>query len=139
MSYFSANIIQLIAEQRIEEAQSKGLFDDLPGKGRPLELEDDSNIPEELRMVYKILHNAGCLPPEIQERKEINRLVDLLEQCEDEQKRVAEMQKLRIMIERSRARFRHDIRIEQDNPYYDQILDRLTSLQKKKGSVRIKC
>ncbi len=111
MSYFSANIIQLIAEQRIEEAQSKGLFDDLPGKGRPLELEDDSIIPEELRMAYKILHNAGCLPPEIQERKEINRLVDLLEQCEDEQKRVAEMQKLRIMIERSRARFRHDIRI----------------------------
>ncbi len=72
------SVIQFIAEQRIAEAQAQGVFDNLPGTGRPLELEDMSHVPEELRMAYKILSNAGCLPPELEQRKELNRLVDLL-------------------------------------------------------------
>ena len=97
------SVIQFIAEKRIEEAQAKGEFDDLPGRGRPLELEDMSHVPEELRMAYKILRNAGCLPPELAERKEINRLVDLLERCEDERERVRQietvaMKKLRTSV-----------------------------------------
>lgn len=101
------SVIQFIAEKRIEEAQAKGEFDNLPGRGRPLELEDMSHVPEELRMAYKILRNAGCLPPELAERKEISRLVDMLEQCEDEQERVRQMQKLRFMIQQARMRRQH--------------------------------
>ena len=86
------SVIQFIAERRIEEAQAQGLFDNLPGQGKPLELEDTSHVPEELRMAYKILSNAGCLPPELAERKELSRLVDMLENCEDEQERVRQMQ-----------------------------------------------
>ena len=71
------SVIQLVAERRIEEAQSQGLFDNLPGAGKPLELEDLSHVPEDMRMAYKILRNAGCLPPELEERKEINRLEDI--------------------------------------------------------------
>ncbi|WP_300883011.1 DnaJ family domain-containing protein [uncultured Desulfovibrio sp.] len=123
--------IQFIAEKRIEEAQARGEFDDLPGRGRPLELEDMSHVPEELRMAYKILRNAGCLPPELAERKEINRLVDLLEQCEDEQERVRQMQKLRFMIQRARMRYQRSIRIEQDDPYYARLLERLSVLEKR--------
>ena len=82
ISPFSA--IQIIAENRIREAQQNGEFDNLPGMGKPLEFEDDSNIPEDLRMAYKILKNAGCLPPEIEERKEINKLAALLENCPDD-------------------------------------------------------
>ena len=123
--------IQFIAEKRIEEAQAKGEFDDLPGRGRPLELEDMSHVPEELRMAYKILRNAGCLPPELAERKEITRLVDLLEQCEDEQERVRQMQKLRFMIQRARMRYQRSIRIEQDDPYYARLLERLSVLEKR--------
>ena len=52
----------LIAEQKIQEALRNGEFDDLPGKGEPLHLEDESGIPEELRLAYKILKNADCLP-----------------------------------------------------------------------------
>ena len=123
--------IQFIAEKRIEEAQARGEFDDLPGRGHPLELEDMSHVPEELRMAYKILRNAGCLPPELAERKEINRLVDLLEQCEDEQERVRQMQKLRFMIQRARMRYQRSIRIEQDDPYYARLLERLSVLEKR--------
>ena len=119
------SVIQFIAEQRIAEAQAQGVFDNLPGTGRPLELEDMSHVPEELRMAYKILSNAGCLPPELEQRKELNRLVDLLEQCEDEQERVRQMQRLRFI--------QRPIHLEQDDPYYDRLLERLSRADGQSG------
>jgi hypothetical protein len=124
LSAFSA--IRLIAEKRIEQAQNNGEFDNLPGSGRPLEIEDMSHVPEELRMAYKILRNAGCLPAELEERKEINRLADLLEHCGDEQTRLRQMQKLRFLILRAQTRHRRSIRLEGDDPYYARLLDRLS-------------
>ncbi|MDE5879570.1 MAG: DUF1992 domain-containing protein, partial [Desulfovibrio sp.] len=59
-------ILGAIAERRIQEAQERGEFDDLPGAGRPLQLEDMSHVPEELRMAYTLLRNANCLPPELE-------------------------------------------------------------------------
>ena len=85
------SVIQSIAERRIEESMARGDFDDLPGRGRPLELEDDSHVPPELRMAYKVLRNAGCVPPELAERKEISNLADMLEHCGDEQERVRQI------------------------------------------------
>ena len=111
------SVIQLVAEQRIEEARQQGAFDNLPGAGKPLVLEDLSHVPEDMRMAYKILRNAGCLPPELEERKELNRLVDLLEQCEDEQERVRQMQRVRFMVTRAKMRFQRPMQIEQDDPY----------------------
>ena len=54
--------IALIAEERITQAGQAGAFDNLPGQGRPLVFEDDSHIPEELRMAYKLLKNSDYLP-----------------------------------------------------------------------------
>ena len=119
------SVIQSIAEQRIAEAQQQGAFDNLPGAGRPLQLEDDSHIPPELRMAYKVLRNAGCLPPEMQDRKDIANLVDMLEQCEDEQERVRQMQKLRLLIMRARTRHERVLHLDVEQ-YYDQLLDRLS-------------
>ena len=62
--------LELLAERKIAEAVSRGEFDDLPGAGRPLDLEDDALIPEELRMAYRILKNAGFTPKEVQEKGE---------------------------------------------------------------------
>jgi len=84
LSYFAR-----VAEERIREAQQEGAFDNLPGKGRPLELEDQSLIPEDLRMSYHILKNAHVLPPEAELRKEIQTLQDLLKYVEDESERKA--------------------------------------------------
>ncbi|CAM7686608.1 DUF1992 domain-containing protein [Citrobacter sedlakii] len=66
------------AERHILEAQNKGEFDHLPGRGEPLNLDDDSHVPVELRAGYRLLKNAGCLPPELEQRKEAIALLDLL-------------------------------------------------------------
>ncbi len=52
-----------LAEQRIQEAMRNGEFRDLPGTGKPLELEDLSSVPEELRMSFKIMKNSSVLQP----------------------------------------------------------------------------
>ena len=66
------------AERHITEAQSKGEFDNLPGSGEPLILDDDSHVPPELRAGYRLLKNAGCLPPELEQRREAIQLLDIL-------------------------------------------------------------
>jgi hypothetical protein len=78
-----------IAEERILDAQRAGVFDDLPGKGKPLKLEDLSWVPEELRIGYHVLKNAHVLPPEAELLKDIHTLEDLLKHVEDEGQRRA--------------------------------------------------
>ena len=79
--------IERLAEQRILEAQRKGEFNDLAGKGKPLKLEDYSALPEDLRMAYHVLKNAHVLPPEAELMKDIRILEDLLKHVEDEGER----------------------------------------------------
>ena len=67
-------MLEFIAEQKIAEAIAKGELDDLPGAGRPLDLSDDALIPEEMRLAYRILKNAGFVPPEVQTLNEIAQL-----------------------------------------------------------------
>ena len=82
------DIFALIAEQRIQDAEKEGAFDNLPGKGRPLDLESDAAVPEELRMAYTVLRNAGYVPPEVADRRELDDLLDLLERCPEEREKV---------------------------------------------------
>jgi len=82
-------LFQRIAEQRILEAQRNGDFDNLPGKGKPLRLEDLSWVPEDLRIAYHLLKNAHVLPPEAELLKDIHTLEDLLKHVEDEGERRA--------------------------------------------------
>jgi hypothetical protein len=67
-------VLEFIAEQKIAEAISRGEFENLPGEGKPLALDDDSLVPEELRLAYRILKNAGFIPPEVQTLNEIAQL-----------------------------------------------------------------
>lgn len=101
------NALAWIAEQRIQEAVNRGDLDALPGRGKPLELEDDSGVPEDLRMACKILRNAGYTPPEVEDRREAASLADLLRHCADEQEKVRQMRRLDVVmarIERARRR-----------------------------------
>jgi DnaJ-like protein len=82
-------LFQRIAEQRILEAQRAGTFDNLPGKGKPLKLEDMSWVPEDLRLGYHVLKNAHVLPPEVELLKDVHTLQDLLKHVEDEGERLA--------------------------------------------------
>lgn len=73
---------QSLVEERILKAQKNGELDNLPGKGKPLNL-DDMAIPEELRMVHRVLKNSGFLPPEVELRKQIRELEDMLKSIDE--------------------------------------------------------
>ncbi|MFQ3469394.1 DnaJ family domain-containing protein [Enterobacter bugandensis] len=87
------------AERHIRDAQNKGDFDNLPGSGEPLELEDDSHIVPELRAGYRLLKNAGCLPPELEQRREAVELVDLLKGIRQDDPRHKELSRRLALIE----------------------------------------
>lgn len=72
------SIFDQLVEQQISQSIKNGELDHLPGKGKPLQLDDDSQVPQELRAGYRILKNAGYLPLEIQQRQEALHLCDLL-------------------------------------------------------------
>ena len=61
----------------------QGLFENLPGAGQPLNLEEYFSTPEDLRMAYSILKSANCAPAEVELVSEIARLERALAQCED--------------------------------------------------------
>lgn len=124
MNDFSG-IISQIAESRINEANERGELDNLPGMGKPMILEDLSNVPEELRMAYKILKNAGCLPPEAADRKEAINLLECLDNCPDEQEKLLKMRKLAVLAERMSARYEKTPALAAMDEYYLKILDKV--------------
>jgi len=67
-------VIELIAERKIEEAMQEGKFDDLPGKGKPLPLDEEWFAPPELRPALRLLKSAGVLPDWMERAREIERL-----------------------------------------------------------------
>ncbi|KOC87411.1 DUF1992 domain-containing protein [Winslowiella iniecta] len=72
-------LIDQLVEQHIREAQAAGELDQLPGQGKPLILDDDSHVPPELRTSYRLLKNAGYLPPELEMKREAIELDSLLQ------------------------------------------------------------
>ena len=87
-----------LVEERIQKAQEDGLFDNLPGKGKPLNLDDDSSIPEDLRLTFKVLKNAHCLPIEMELQKEIFNLQQLLTAAIDSESRRELRRELNLLI-----------------------------------------
>jgi len=70
--------LELIAERKIAEAIAQGEFDDLPGAGKPLDLEEDPLVPEDQRMANRILKNAGFVPREVEESAKGTKKLSLL-------------------------------------------------------------
>jgi len=67
-------LFEALAERRIEEAMIRGDFDDLPGMGRPVDLTEDPLVPSDQRMANRILKNAGYVPAEVGQRRELAEL-----------------------------------------------------------------
>lgn len=78
------DLFTVLAEQKIKKAYEDGEFESLPGFGKPLVLEDESSIPQELRMARRIMKNAGFSTEENALRKEMLRIEDLISECEDQ-------------------------------------------------------
>lgn len=124
------SIIQKIVEEKIKEAQKRGEFDNLPGHGKPLKIEDDSNIPEDLRLAYKILKNADCLPPELQLKKEIRQMEDMLENMSDEKEKYRQIKRINYKIMQLNMLGKKSPLLEEHQIYYGKLTERLG--QKKK-------
>ncbi|MDP4085557.1 MAG: DUF1992 domain-containing protein [Bacillota bacterium] len=78
------DMFQIISEDKIKKAYQDGEFDNLPGIGKPLQLEDMSGIPEELRMAYKLLKNGGFTEEESNLKREMMTIEDLIKKCDEE-------------------------------------------------------
>ncbi|BCL75704.1 hypothetical protein JHS3_14400 [Jeongeupia sp. HS-3] len=78
-----------LAERRIAQARDAGEFDNLPGAGQPLPDDIDPLVPEHQRIAYRVLKNAGYLPPELEMHKEAVELaLQLADITDDAQKAV---------------------------------------------------
>lgn len=70
-----------LADRRIEEAMREGKFDNLPGAGKPLDLEP-MPADESARMMWwalRIMKNQNFTPDEVKWRKQIDGLRDQLD------------------------------------------------------------
>lgn len=114
-----------IVEERIRKAQEEGQFDDLPGKGKPLKLDDDSRIAPHLRASYRILKNAGLLPPEMQLRKEVNHLRQLLDEVECEKDVRQLVREINEKIAASNIMGGFSVSTEMSQVYSEKIIQRL--------------
>ncbi|HET9295454.1 MAG TPA: DUF1992 domain-containing protein [Candidatus Binatia bacterium] len=120
MSYFWR-----LAEERIKEAQRAGAFDNLPGKGKPLDLEDLSWVPEDLRIGYLVLKNAHVLPPEAQLLKDIHTIEDLLKHVEDEGERRALAKSIQFKLIRLDMLKRRSMPLRSVRDYSRKLVDKL--------------
>ncbi|AZB41657.1 DUF1992 domain-containing protein [Bacillus sp. FJAT-42376] len=80
------DFITLAAEDKIKKAIKDGELDNLEGMGKPLKLEDLSGIPENLRMAYKIMKNAGMLT-ETDVKKELMTIDHLISSASNEKEK----------------------------------------------------
>jgi hypothetical protein len=76
-----------IVEDIIREAQERGEFDNLPGKGKPIDLNEYFETPEEVRVAYSVLKNAGMTSREVDLLKEVAELKRALAAVRDEKKK----------------------------------------------------
>src|SRR5512139_3672364 len=74
-------------EAIIKEAMERGEFDNLPGRGKPIDLTEYFETPEEVRIANSVLKNAGMTSREVDLLKEIAELKQILEAVFDEKKR----------------------------------------------------
>lgn len=114
-----------LVEKHISEAQAQGVFDDLPGAGKPLKLDDDAMVPEELRAAYRILKNSGYVPPEVEALRDMREIEQMLERANDDSERSALLARFNALLTRAGAlRGRH---FAIDNDYFYKVAEKLAN------------
>jgi hypothetical protein len=120
------SLLDSLAETRIRDAIAAGDLRDLPGSGQPLPPDEARNVPEPLRMAYRMLRHTGFVPPEIELYREINALTARLAAGEDPQNCPALTRRLRY-LELKLASHSSDCRTSLTDPAYaSQLASRLS-------------
>lgn len=67
-----ARKIEDLVEDTVREAQARGDFDNLPGKGQPLRFTENPLVPPHVEMANRLLANAGFAPDWVELAREID-------------------------------------------------------------------
>lgn len=132
------DILYKIAEKRIIEAMENGEFDNLEGKGKPLKIEDDPLIPEDLRIAYKFLKNAGCIPPELETRNEIINLHSLINTIDDDKERLRKIRELNFKLLKINLTRKKPLNLEDFPEYEGKLMDKLINGDNRKVRDKIR-
>ena len=76
-----------LVEARIKKALAEGEFDNLPGKGKPIDLSKYYGVPEHLRIAYQMMKDSGYIPEEVRLKKEMENLKEKIKQCNSEKEK----------------------------------------------------
>lgn len=117
------DILDQIVERKIAEAVHRGDFENLPGAGRPLELDNDPLVPAELRVAFRIMKNAGYVPDEVRLFAELRSAEQLLMQAGRDEERVAASARVRLLLERIGAG--RAVTMQVQFQYFQQLVERL--------------
>jgi len=119
-----------IAERRIIEAMQNGDFDNLENMGKPIQFEDETWIPEDLRMAYKFLKNAGCIPPELEMRNEMVNMCSLMNTIDDDKERLKKIRELNFRLLKLNMNRKKPLTFEDFPEYEGKLMDKLTANNK---------
>ncbi len=119
------NIFSKIAEQRIREAIENGEFDNLEGMGKPIAFEDEIWIPEDLRPVYRVLRNSGCIPPELELRKEVLSLRELMNTIDNDIDRLKKIRELNFRLLKLNELRKKPLELEKFPEYEEKICKKM--------------
>ena len=103
--------LEKFIDEQIKKAIEAGEFDDLEGKGKPLDLDAYFNTPEDLRAGYAMLKSSNFVPEEVEMMREIGALrerIAALPASEEKQRLNKELQEkvlaLSLILERNRRK-----------------------------------
>ena len=105
-----------------------GEFENLKGAGKPLSLEDETWVPEDLRMTYRVLKNAGCIPAELDKRKEILSLKDMINVIDDDKERLKKLRELNFRLLEFNMMRKIPFSLDGLPGYSERILEKLSGL-----------
>jgi len=121
------DLLDRLVEANINAASKRGVFDNLAGAGQPQNLDEDNGVPESLRAGYRLLKNAGFVPPEIQTRREIDSIDQLLRAATSDDAESRRLFKRRQWLELRLAESSRGRALLADREYGAQLRDRLTT------------
>ncbi len=69
---------ETVVDQQIREAMERGDFENLRGRGKPLDLSVDPNVPEDWQLAFKVLKDAGYAPDWVEQDKDLRAALENL-------------------------------------------------------------
>ena len=115
-----------IAEQRIAAAIENGEFFNHEGEGKPIRFEDEFWIPDDLRIAYRFLKNAGCIPPELELRKEIVNMRALIHTLDDDKERLKKIRELNFKLLKLNLMRKTPFNLEDFPEYESHVISKIT-------------